>query len=222
MAVYTYDLRGVIGDLRPEETLGDKWTDSLPKTARFGVHTILSYGFIRGAAPQAVLTGDSIIGKIPIPTSEIWELFSIGIQITTAGNATFNEVGASLIAPPRAAWGPTNPRWVDIPGDSWGRSLMITRPKNFVATTSIYSVDEASDVTPGSGLRRRILYSGSGLKISAEVALNASVTTWQLDVDCVRYPSSRRLLEMLDLGEVTERELFASLALRFPSPPEAS
>lgn len=218
MAIYTFDLRGAIGDHRPEETLGEKWKAELPKADRFGVHTILQYEFLRSPTTQAVVSGDSLSGIIGVPKDEVWELFSLGQVLTLSAAATLSQVKASIATPPVARWEIQTGRWVigshpDLP---------ITRPKNYAGSTSVEASDEASDITPGSGLRKRLLYSQSALKASMDCGNSITVLLWLITLDVVRYPSNERLLAMLDSGEITRSELLADLALRYPSPPEAS
>lgn len=218
MAVHTFDLRGVIGDRRPEDTLADEWSERLPRADRFGVHTLLVYGFITTGSPLVVAAGDSIVGIVGVPKSEVWELFSVTQQLRAVAPDTFNAVVTSIGEPPAANWGLAGVQKWSIAG--W-RDLPITRPKSFSGSNSFDTYDEASETDPGAGLRRRILYSRSALKPSMTIEGAETINIWNLILDCVRYPSTERLVEMLDKGEVTERELFSALALRYPSPAEA-
>ncbi len=223
MADYTADLRGLIRGLSPEETLGAEWTERLPRAGSFGRHTLLEFAFIP-IGTGALVNGDWVTGIIAVPRTEIWEVFAIGLEVQSDVDAIFSSVRVALESPPVAKWVRPAEEWREPPGAflaGW-ESLAITRPKFFRDTKSFSTYDEASETDPGSGIRRRILYSRSIIKASMQLQTACEVAVFTLVIDCVRYPSTERLLEMLDAGEVTERELFANLALRFPSPPEAS
>lgn len=221
MAVYTFDLRGAIGDRRPEETLAEDWKQTLPRTDRFGVHTHLEYSFIPEPSPQAVLSGDVMVGVVAVPKSEIWEIFSLAQNVVASATGTFSQVRIGVELPEIAQWNITQWRLKgQVP--VYARPLrVLTHPKNFADASTFLAYDEASEVQPLSGIRARILYSRSILQARFDVGTDLTISEWYLTLDCVRYPSNERLLEMLDSGEITQRELFAALALRFPSPAEA-
>ena len=216
MALYTFDLRGRIGDRRPEETLEAQWKDKLPKTDRFGVHTYLIYNFVP-IAGQAVLVGDKLVGLVKVPKSEMWEVFSVGQVIEPSIAGDFSAMQVALASPPGAFWSATANIWTE----STGVDRVITRPRHFIGTDAPETFDEASETFPDSGLRTRILYSESILKASVAVNTDLTIGGWLLRIDCVRYPSNAELLRRLDAHDISRNELLAALALRFPSPAEA-
>lgn len=223
MATYTVDLRGLIHDTTPEDVLDDVWRDEIPHADRFGVQSVLEYRFMDSPGnTQAVVDGDRIEGIFNVPRKELWEVFAVEQQLiaeTAAG--VYNQIGLNV-------W----PHYAEFSAqagaDFWKDkaprvdAYPVTQLAHFEGTSDWSTRDEASEAIPEAGLRKRIFYPGQRLIARMDMGAAVTVNRWLARVTCVRYPSTARLFAMLEGREISERELFAALALRFPSPPEAS
>lgn len=218
MAVYTFDLRGPIQGRTPEDYLKLNWDSDVPKADRFGVHSVSIYEFITPGATRAVVNGDVLLGLFEVPTSEVWEIFSIEQWMTAeAATGIYNNV--------RVAYRPATARWSVAGNDQWlvdaVNDAPLTRYAHFLGTDEWETHDEASETLPDAGLRKRILYPKTTLVARVEHGAGVTVDAWRVRIDAVRYPSTARLLAGLARGEIARDELFAALAHRFPSPAEA-
>ncbi len=225
MATYTFDLRGRIEDKPPEKSLSGepalRWFTAMPKADRFGIHSALEYRFISisdGGANQAVLAADITRGLFKVPLSELWEVFAIEQYVTATGAAgVFTKVEVNLVLP-KVFWDPAANRWS---GYLQSMTEPLTRPRALAGGSVFLVRDEANETDPDSGLRKRILYPGTELQANIDHGAGETLTHWFVRLDLVRYPSNKRLQEMIDKGEVERSELFAMLAHRAPSPAES-
>lgn len=218
MAVHTIDLRGDIKGQTPEETLQLDWQSDVPRTDRLGVHATSIYEFITPAATLGISSGDVLRGLFEVPSSEVWEIFSIKQSLgATSTTGVYNNVRTGYL-PNVARWSVSgNSEWL---ADALSAALL-TRPVHFSGTDEWLTHDEASESIPEAGLRKRILYPKTVIEARMNHAANVTIESWRILIDMVRYPSNAKLLSMLEANELTRDEMLAALALRFASPAEA-